>query len=146
RPARVQLVVDGSDPQTVASAIDAASGVVAARAGVLAVERLARAGLPAGLGGAGLSLEPTTWYNPELRTAVFVVPGLVGVILTMTMIMLTSMGIARERERGTLEQLVVSPIGRVELMLGKIVPYVGIGYLQMTLILVVGATVFRTPF
>jgi ABC-2 type transport system permease protein len=148
RPARVQLVVDGSDPQTVASAIDAASGVVATRAGTLAVERLARAGLPAGLGdaGAGLSLEPTTWYNPELRTAVFVVPGLVGIILTMTMIMLTAMGIARERERGTLEQLVVSPIGRVELMIGKIVPYVGIGYLQMTLILVVGATVFRTPF
>jgi ABC-2 type transport system permease protein len=146
RAARVQLVVDGSDPQTVASAIDAASGVVAARAAELSVERLARVGLPRVAAPAGLSLEPTTWYNPELRTAVFVVPGLVGVILTMTMIMLTAMGIARERERGTLEQLVVSPIGRVELMLGKIVPYVGIGYLQMTLILVVGATVFRTPF
>jgi ABC-2 type transport system permease protein len=146
RAARVQLVVDGSDPQTVASAIDAAAGVVAARAADLAVERLARAGVPAARAPAALSLEPTTWYNPELRTAVFVVPGLVGVILTMTMIMLTAMGIARERERGTLEQLVVSPIGRVELMIGKIVPYVGIGYLQMTLILVVGATVFHTPF
>ena len=55
-------------------------------------------------------LEPTTWYNPELRTAVYVVPGLVGVILTMTMVMLTAMAIARERERGTLEQLIVSPV------------------------------------
>jgi ABC-2 type transport system permease protein len=146
RGARVQLVVDGSDPQTVASAIDAATGVVAARSAELTVERLARAGLPPGVAAPAVSVEPTTWYNPELRTAVFVVPGLVGIILTMTMIMLTAMAIVRERERGTLEQLVVSPIGRVELMVGKIMPYVGIGYLQMTLILVVGATVFRTPF
>ena len=75
----------------------------------------------------------------------FVVPGLVGVILTMTMIMLTAMAIARERERGTLEQLVVSPIGRVELMVGKIIPYVGIGYIQMTLVLLLGTVAFRTP-
>ncbi len=63
----------------------------------------------------------------------------------MTMIMLTAMAIARERERGTLEQLVVSPIGRVELMVGKIIPYVGIGYIQMTLVLLLGTVVFRTP-
>jgi ABC-2 type transport system permease protein len=146
RPTRVQLVVDGSDPQTVSSAIDAASGVVAARSAELSVERLARIGSAGAAATSAISLEPTTWYNPELRTAVFVVPGLVGVILTMTMIMLTAMGIARERERGTLEQLVVSPVGRIELMIGKIIPYVGIGYLQMTLILVVGTLVFRTPF
>jgi ABC-2 type transport system permease protein len=141
RPARVQLIVDGSDPATVASATDAAAGLVAARSAELAVSRAGGLSAPANL----LSLEPETWYNPELRTAVFVVPGLVGVILTMTMIMFTSMAIARERERGTLEQLVVSPIGRVELMVGKIIPYVGIGYLQMTLVLLIGAVVFRTP-
>ncbi|HVR61571.1 MAG TPA: ABC transporter permease [Polyangia bacterium] len=143
RSARVQLIVDGSDPQTVASAIDAAAGVVADRAASLGVERLARAGQPAVA--PAVVLQPTTWYNPELRTAIFVVPGLTGVILTMTMIMLTAMGIARERERGTLEQLVVSPVGRVELMIGKIVPYVGIGYLQMTLILVIGRLAFGAP-
>jgi ABC-2 type transport system permease protein len=141
RPTKVQLVVDGSDPQTVASATDAASGLVAARSAELTVGRFAARGVPASA--APLGLEPETWYNPELRTAVFVVPGLIGVILTMTMIMMTAM--ARERERGTLEQLVVSPIGRVELMLGKILPYVGIGYLQMTLVLLLGAFVFRTP-
>jgi ABC-2 type transport system permease protein len=142
RPTKVQLIVDGSDPQTVASATDAASGLVAARDAELTVARLrgvSRAPGPL------LSLEPETWYNPELRTAVFVVPGLVGVILTMTMIMFTAMAIARERERGTLEQLIVSPIGRVELMVGKILPYVAIGYLQMTMVLLIGATVFRTP-
>jgi ABC-2 type transport system permease protein len=143
RPTKVQLIVDGSDPQTVASATDAASGLVAERASELALGRLHGPGLAAGT--ALLSLEPETWYNPELRTAVFVVPGLIGIILTMTMIMMTAMAIARERERGTLEQLVVSPIGRVELMLGKILPYVGIGYLQMTLVLLIGSFVFRTP-
>ena len=143
RPAKVQLIVDGSDPQTVASATDAATGLVAARSAQLAVTRSRSRGLPPAA--AALSLEPETWYNPELRTAVFVVPGLVGIILTMTMIMMTAMAIARERERGTLEQLIVSPIGRVELMLGKIIPYVGIGYVQMTLVLLVGALVFRTP-
>ena len=88
-------------------------------------------------------LEPATWYNPELRTAIYVVPGLVGVILTMTMTMFTAMAIARERERGTLEQLMVSPIRKVELMLGKIMPYIAIGYVQMTLVLLFGA--LRVP-
>jgi ABC-2 type transport system permease protein len=73
------------------------------------------------------------------------VPGLVGVILTMTMIMLTSMAIARERERGTLEQLIVSPVRRIELIAGKIAPYVAIGYVQISLILLVGRLVFRVP-
>jgi ABC-2 type transport system permease protein len=76
---------------------------------------------------------------------VYVVPGLVGVILTMTMVMLTAMAIARERERGTLEQLIVSPVRSVELMVGKIVPYVSIGYVQMTLILLAGRVVFGVP-
>jgi ABC-2 type transport system permease protein len=98
--------------------------------------------------GAGLEpirLEPSTWYNPELRTAVYVVPGLIGVILTMTMVMLTAMAIARERERGTLEQLIVSPVRRIELVLGKILPYTVIGYVQMSLILLAGRLVFDVP-
>jgi len=100
------------------------------------------------LGGAGppLSLEPTLWYNPEQRTAVFIVPGIIGVILTMTMVMLTAMAIVRERERGTLEALIVSPVRSVELMVGKILPYVAIGYVQVTLILGVGRVVFNVPF
>jgi ABC-2 type transport system permease protein len=139
RPARVQLVVDGSDPQTVASATNTAAGLVQADAAALVVKRLGA--------GAGqlIGLETNIWYNPELRTAVYVVPGLVGVILTMTMVMLTSMAIARERERGTLEQLIVSPIKSVELIVGKIVPFIGIGYVQMALILAAGRVVFKVP-
>jgi ABC-2 type transport system permease protein len=76
---------------------------------------------------------------------VYVVPGLIGVILTMTMVMLTAMAIARERERGTLEQLVVSPVRPLELMVGKILPYVVIGYVQMALILGFARVVFDVP-
>lgn len=146
RPSQLQLLVDGSDPQTVGSAINTASGLVAARSSELLLARLAQTGGNAGgLAVQPLALEPSTWYNPELRTAVFVVPGLIGVSMTMTMVMLTSMAIARERERGTLEQLIVSPVRRLELVLGKILPYTIIGYVQMTLILVAGRLVFEVP-
>ncbi len=143
RTGHVQLVVDGSDPQTVASATNTAASLAMAWGSRLAVERVERQGMrsppPA------ISLEPLTWYNPDLRTATFIVPGLVGVILTMTMVMLTAMAITRERERGTLEQLIVSPVRPIELMIGKIVPYVLIGYVQMSLILGAGNLVFRVP-
>ena len=140
-PASLQLIVDGSDPQTVASATNTAASLASAQSTRLLLQRLG----PAGALGPPLKLEPSTWYNPELRTAVFVVPGLVGVILTMTMVMLTSMAIARERERGTLEQLIVSPVKRLELVIGKIAPYVLIGYVQMTLILSAGSFAFDVP-
>jgi len=141
--ARAQLVVDGSDPQTVASATNTAVSLAAAMNTELLLHRLTAAG--GGVAAIPLSLEPTTWYNPEIKTAIYIVPGLVGVILTMTMVMLTAMAIARERERGTLEQLIVSPIRRTELVAGKIVPYIGIGYVQMTLILLAGHLVFDVP-
>ena len=143
RTARVQLLVDGSDPQTVASASNTAASLVSARSAELMVGRLARSG--AGAAVVPISLEPNTWFNPDLRTAVFIVPGLIGVILTMTMVMLTAMGIARERERGTLEQLIVSPVKNVELMIGKILPYVVAGYGQMTLILIAAHFLFHVP-
>jgi len=127
----------------VASATQTAAGLAAARSLSLSAARLGASGSAVQL--PSLSVEPLTWYNPELRTAVYVVPGLIGVILTMTMIMLTAMAIARERERGTLEQLIVSPVRRIELIAGKIAPYVVIGYVQMTLVLLVGRLVFHVP-
>lgn len=142
RGATVQLVVDGSDPLTVGSATETAVGLVTAYSQDIVVEQLAAQGAaPPRL----LSVAVATWYNPELRTAVYIVPGLIGVILTMTMVMLTAMAVARERERGTLEALIVSPVSRLEIVLGKIVPYVVIGYVQMTLVLLVGRYVFDVP-
>jgi ABC-2 type transport system permease protein len=143
RSAKAQLVVDGSDPQTVASATNTALLLAAARSVEISMQRLLARGQRSPV--QPVSIEPTTWYNPELKTAIYVVPGLVGVILTMTMIMFTAMAVVRERERGTLEQLIVSPVGRIELVVGKILPYIAIGYVQMTLILLVGRLVFHVP-
>jgi ABC-2 type transport system permease protein len=143
RTARVQLVLDGSDPQVVGSASSTAASLAADRSAKLLVERLARTG--AGSLAPPLDLVPSILYNPEQRTAVNVVPGLVGVILTLTMVMLTAMALARERERGTLEQLIVSPVRTVEIVIGKIFPYVAIGYVQMALILTAGRVVFGVP-
>ncbi len=143
RVARVQLVVDGSDPQIVGSATDTAASLVLSRSSELRLTRLHRLG--ALVGPEPLELEPSILYNPDLRSAVNIVPGLIGVLLTMTMVMLTSMALARERERGTLEQLIVSPVRSLELIVGKILPYVAIGYVQMALILAFGRFVFHVP-
>jgi ABC-2 type transport system permease protein len=85
------------------------------------------------------------FYNPEQRTAVFIVPGLVGVILTMTMMLMTALAIVRERERGTFEFLIATPVRRTEMMVGKIVPYIVVGHVQVTLILALGAALFDVP-
>jgi ABC-2 type transport system permease protein len=138
RPAHVQLLVDGSDPQTVASATNTAASVISQ----LAAKEAAAHGVRA----PPIDVATSILYNPDLRTAVYIVPGLVGVILTLTMVMFTAMAIVRERERGTLEQLIVSPVKSVELVIGKIVPYIAIGYVQMTLILIVGTQLFDVPF
>ena len=86
-----------------------------------------------------------TEYNPEKRTAVQIVPALIGVILTMTMTMFTAVAIVRERERGNLELLITTPASPLELMLGKLVPYVFIGLIQTTLVLLLGVLLFHVP-
>jgi ABC-2 type transport system permease protein len=141
--AHVQLIVDGSDPQVVGSAQNTAASLVQIRSVEVRVERLARVGTR--LAPEAVDLVPDILYNPDQRTAVYIVPGLIGVILTLTMVMLTAMALARERERGTLEQLIVSPVRPVELVVGKILPYVAIGYVQMTLILGFARVVFDVP-
>ncbi|MBL4680453.1 MAG: ABC transporter permease [Pseudomonadales bacterium] len=91
------------------------------------------------------TFEVTLLYNPEQRSAVNIVPGLVGIILTMTMIMFTAGAIVREKERGNLEMLIATPVRSIELMLGKIIPYIFIGLLQVFIILGIGYTVFGVP-
>lgn len=91
------------------------------------------------------TFEVTLFYNPEQRTAVNIVPGLVGTILTMTMIMFTSAAIVRERERGNMEMLINTPIRPIELMVGKIIPYIFIGLVQTIIILSLGHVLFNVP-
>jgi ABC-2 type transport system permease protein len=84
-------------------------------------------------------------YNPEGITRYNIVPGLMGVILTMTMIMMTSLAMTRERERGTMENLLATPVRPIEVMAGKIAPFVIVGYIQVTLILLVAKLIFGVP-
>jgi ABC-2 type transport system permease protein len=85
------------------------------------------------------------FYNPQRRSAVNIVPGLIGVILTMTMVLFTAIAIVRERERGNMELLIATPLTRSELMVGKVLPYVGIGLVQTTVVLLLGLWLFQVP-
>jgi len=94
----------------------------------------------------GVSIVTHANYNPESITAYNIVPGLLGVVLTMTLVMVTSMGVTRERERGTMEHLLSTPVKPLEVMLGKLLPYVIVGYIQMSFILLAAKYVFGVPF
>lgn len=138
RTATLQIIVDASDPLASQAAIAAATAVAQARDLLLLAQAAGRTAIP-------VDVRVRPRYNPGLRSPNYIVPGLVGVILTMTMVLITAMAIVRERERGTLEQLIVTPITKTELMLGKITPYVGVGLLQMTAVLLLGRYVFDVP-
>jgi ABC-2 type transport system permease protein len=136
RGATAQVIVDAADPLASQSAM---SGALLA--GQAAGPRLAGRREPLPL----LDVRVRPWYNPGLRSEVYIVPGLIGVLLSLTMILITSLAITRERERGTLEQLIVTPIGKLSMMLGKILPFVLVGYVQMTVVLLLGWIVFGVP-
>lgn len=137
RTASAQMIVDAADPMASSAAMSGAARAGAARAAVLA---RAEGNRPA-----ALEIRVRPWYNPGLRDAVYIVPGIIGVLLSLTMVLITSMAIVRERERGTLEQLIVTPIDKTSLMLGKIVPFLLIGFVQMTVILILGWLLFDVP-
>lgn len=138
RGAVVQLVLDGSDANTANIAQNYASAIVS------------RHGLAEVAGGRAvvqpLRLEPRVWYNPNLESRHMIVPGLIAVIMSIIAAMLTALTIAREWERGTMEQLAATPVGRLEVILGKLVPYVGIGLFDMALVVGAGILIFDTPF
>jgi ABC-2 type transport system permease protein len=126
--AAVQLLVDGSD--TVVQG---------------AVAQLAKPARNSPYNDAVPPVEIRTYYNPERRSPVNTVPGLIGIILTMTMTLFTAIAIVRERERGNLELLITTPVRTSELMLAKILPYILIGLLQVTLVLLLGYLLFKVP-
>lgn len=134
RTAAVQVLVDAADPLASQAAM---SGALLGGQRQ-AIELLGAPRVP-------IAVEVRPLYNPTLRSATYIVPGIVGVLLSMTLVIVMSMAVVRERERGTLEQLVVTPISRTALMLGKVIPFVVVGYVQMTVILVLGRLVFHVP-
>ena len=137
RIASAQMIVDAADPMASSAAMSGAARAGAARAAVLSGSR--------GAGPSPLEVRVRPWYNPGMRDAVYIVPGIIGVLLSLTMVLITSIAIVREREQGTLEQLIVTPIDKTSLILGKLVPFLIIGFVQMTVILVLGWLLFDIP-
>lgn len=136
--APVQVLVDASDSMVSNQAIAVASSIGLLKSQEVIAQKVGLSNLP-------YDIRVRPWYNPDGITAYYMVPAILGILVTLSMVMLTSMGIVRERERGTLEQLMVTPIKPYELMLGKILPYIVLGYIQITIALLIGATVFRVP-
>ncbi len=131
----VQMLVDGSDANSTNQVLAKADGIGRATSMKLAKITLTPP----------LSVRVWTRYNPTGESALFLVPGLVAYVLAMVAVLLTALSVAREWERGSMEQLFATPVSRLEIVLGKLIPYLLLGYIQVILVLAAGATVFGLP-
>lgn len=138
RAARFQFLIDGADGTVARLTLGYAAGL-SQRQAIALLRR-------AGLGGAlPLAVRLRTWFNPEMRSARYIVPGLVAFVLAIMCVLITALSVAREWERGSMEQLFSTPVGRLPVVLGKLLPYVALGYLQMLLVVSAGAWLFDVP-
>jgi ABC-2 type transport system permease protein len=145
RPAQVSVVIDGSEPTT-ASAILSAATLIGQSHGIrLRLQQLAFVGGPGNSAVSPVDVRTRVLYNPDLLGAYNIVPGLIAMILFQTATNLTALSIVRERERGTIEQLIVTPIRNWELVLAKIIPYILVSFADMILILLIGTFWFHVP-
>ncbi len=139
----VMVAVDASDATAATTALAAAQAIGANLTGSLQVRALRMRGISPPT--VGVDIRTRAWYNPGLRQEVFIVPGVLALVMQFTMTFLSMSTIVRERELGTLEQLVVSPIRSSELMLGKMIPLISIGYVNVTTILLLAVLWFGVP-
>jgi ABC-2 type transport system permease protein len=135
----VQAIIDGSDPNTATTSLGYLSAIFRRYSQNIIVQRIGR--LPQ----AGVNPKIRVWYNPTLESRNYMIPGIIAFVLLQITMNLTALSIVREKERGTIEQLIVTPIRRWELIVGKALPYVGVGYLDIFLVLLVGTQVFKVP-
>jgi ABC-2 type transport system permease protein len=143
RPTQVQVVADGSDANTTTLAFSYAEAIVRSYSQGILLEKVRRAtgrvpALP-------LDLRARAWFNTDMESKVFIVPGLIAVIMMLITALLTSLTVAREWETGTMEQLISTPVGRSELILGKLAPYFVIGMVDMLLSVLAGRFLFDVP-
>jgi ABC-2 type transport system permease protein len=131
------VIVDAADPL--------ASGAAISGAALAATISAARLTPPPAGRAPPLDVRVRPLYNPALRSAVYIVPGLIAVLLSITLLLVTGISIVRERELGTFEQLVVTPISKTSIILGKLIPFVVVGYIQMTSVLIFGKLLFNVP-
>lgn len=136
----VQAMVDASDANTASAAIGYLEALAERANLMVQIEALSRAGLPPAL--PVVRPEPRVWFNPELQSAKFLVPGLIGLLLMLAAVVATSLSIVREKERQTIEQIMVSPVHSEELILGKTLPYVVVCLITVVLVLFLGYILF----
>ena len=137
-PARAQLLLDAADPVT--------AGQVLNKADAIALSESRRVSVGPGISAAPpLQVKVSSRYNPEARSAVFIVPGLAAYLMAISAVLLTALTVAGEWERGSMEQLFASPVSRLEIVLGKLLPYLVVGIIQLLLVLGVGTNVFDVP-
>ena len=138
RSAQVQLLVDGSNSTTALQALNTGLGVALTQSVELLLRETGRRDVP-------IDIRPQMLYNPAMRSPNFFVPGVIGIVLQIGTTVATAMALVRERERGTLEQLLVSPLSRGGLMLGKLVPYLCIGMAMAVILFLIMRFVFDVP-
>ncbi|MEW6510190.1 MAG: ABC transporter permease [Bacteroidota bacterium] len=139
RNATVQVLIDGSNSNTATTAIGYINAVVQTYSGNVATTALARYGKEPYV---PVSLQPRVWYNPELLSAKFLVPGLIGFILMLSAVVSTSLSVVREKERGTMDQMMVSRLQTAEIILGKTISYLFIALVASVLVLLIGYVFF----
>jgi len=145
RAGNVQILVDGSDSTSAQMGSTYASVLSRIFGGKVLVTQVEAKGLDASAAG-GLTASTRTWYNPEGNSAAYFVPGLIVVLVTMITVLQTANTLVKEKEMGTYEQLIVSPIRKIELMVGKIAPWAVMGAMDIVIIAVVGILAFGIPF
>jgi ABC-2 type transport system permease protein len=132
---RVQILIDAADPNAATMIKQYANGVI------IQFNEKYNENLPL-----AFEVKPRIWYNPDLKSDYFFIPGLIALILVMISALMTSITITREKEMGTMEQILVSPIKPVEIVLGKVLPYIALAFLVGILILILGISIFDVPF
>jgi ABC-2 type transport system permease protein len=149
--AQVQVLVDGSNSNTAAILANYSAEIIRSYANshlvrIVNQKRMARGGQLAHIQAPEVELEQRVWFNPELKSRNYLIPGVAANIITIVTLMLTSLAIVREKELGTMEQLMVTPIRPMELMIGKTLPFAIVGLIDLVMIVVLGMAVFGIPF
>ena len=141
KAAQVAFLIDGSDPSVASTAFAASQSVGQAQSIQIMQQRLGVDITQLG----GIEIRPRVWYNPELKSANYMIPAVMGMILQFLTTLFTALTIVREREQGTIEQLVVTPIKSWELVVGKVVPYIGVAFFDLAEVLFIGVLWFDVP-
>jgi ABC-2 type transport system permease protein len=144
RPASVQLIVDGSDSATATIAMGYATSITQGYSQDMLINRISRIAnrnirMP-------IDLRPRVWFNTDMESKNFIVPGLIAVIMMVIAAILTSLTVAREWENGTMEQLISTPVKTEEMIIGKLIPYFGVGMLDVSLAVLMSTVWFKVPF